>query len=434
MVRITRRKFGTFVGATGLAAAAHGSFPLPAYAQGKAKVVIIGGGAGGASVAHKVKASAPELDVFLVEIKTAYTSCFFSNLFLGGLRTFESITHTYDGLKELGVNVIHDLAESVDADGKKVQLLGGSTLDYDRLVLSPGIDIKYDTIEGYSPEAAKVMPHAWQAGQQTQILRDKIHSMEDGGVVVLAAPPNPYRCPPGPYERICMIAHVLKTKKPKSKLILLDPKPSFSKQAAFMEAFKTYYDGIVEVNLSNEFDDFRVNRVDPATGEVHTVGGRVEKAAVANIVPAQKAGLIAHKAGCTDGDWCPIKPDNMSSALVPNVYVLGDSSVATQMPKSAFSANSQARVVAADIVVQLTKAKKYGPRFRNTCWSAITVDDSIKVGANYKPGSLDGKPALVASGGFVSKPGEEAALRRQNFAESFAWYDNITRDIFAKPV
>ncbi len=432
MAKITRRKFGVLVGASGLAVVAQNAISGPVFAQGKAKVVIVGGGAGGATVAHKVKAAAPELDVTLVEIKKAYTSCFFSNLYLGGLRTFESITHTYDGLKKLGVNVIHELAQSVDGAGKKVQLKDGTTLSYDRLVLSPGIDIKYDTIEGYSPEAAEVMPHAWQAGQQTKLLHDKINAMDDGGVVVLAAPPNPYRCPPGPYERMCMIARVLKQKKPKSKLILLDPKPSFSKQPAFMEAFKRYYGDIIEVNLSNEFDDFRVNRVDPATGEVHTAGGRTEKAAVANIVPAQRAGLIAHKAGCADGDWCPVKPEDMSSTLVSDVYVLGDASIATQMPKSAFSANSQAKVVAADILANLAKARKFGPRYRNTCWSALTTDDSIKVGANYKPGTLGDKPALVASGSFVSKPGEEAALRRQNFEESFSWYDNITKDIFAK--
>ena len=432
MARITRRKFGALVGATGLATAAQNALPLPAFAQGKAKVVIIGGGAGGATVAHKVKVAAPQLDVTLVEVKKSYTSCFFSNLYLGGLRTFQSITHTYDGLSALGVNVVHAHARSVDTSAKTVGLNDGTKLSYDRLVLSPGIDLKYETIEGYSPEAAQEMPHAWQAGQQTQLLRDKIHAMEDGGVVLLAAPPNPYRCPPGPYERMCMIAHILRTKKPKSKLILLDPKPSFSKQPAFMEAFKTYYDGIIEVNLSNEFDDFRVNRVDVSTGEVHTAGGRIEKPAVANIVPAQRAGEIAHKAGVADGDWCPVKPENMSSALVSNVYVLGDASVARQMPKSAFSANSQAKVVAADLVADLVNARKFDPRFRNTCWSALTPDASIKIGANYKPGLLGEKPALVASGSFVSKPGEDASLRRDNFAESFAWYDNITKDIFAK--
>ena len=188
------------------------------------------------------------------------------------------------------------------------------------------------------------MPHAWLAGAQTELLKKKLEAMRDGGVVVMAAPNNPYRCPPGPYERACMIAHYLKTQKPKSKLIIFDPKKSFSKQPVFTEAFETYYKDIIELNLTTEIDDFTVVRVDPNTGEVFTKAGRKEKADVANIVPNQRAGEIAHKAGCAEGDWCPVNFENFTAVKVPGIYVLGDAAIANEMPKSAFSANSQAKV------------------------------------------------------------------------------------------
>jgi sulfide dehydrogenase [flavocytochrome c] flavoprotein subunit len=432
MANFSRRQFAKIVGGGAVAAASAGPLCHFAIAKGKGKVVIVGGGAGGATVAHHVKKSAPDLDVTLVEVQPEYTTCFFSNLYLGGFRTFESLTHDYEGLKKLGVNVVHDLATGVDALMKTVALKGGASLAYDRLVLSPGIGFKYDTIEGYSEDAAEMMPHAWKAGQQTKLLKSKLETMDDGGLVVLAPPNNPYRCPPGPYERMCMIAHYLKSNKPKSKLILLDPKTKFSKQPLFMEAVNKYYKDIVQVNLTNEIDNFGVVKVDPKTGEVTTKSGEKFTAAVANIIPNQKAGKIAFDAGCTEGDWCPVEAGTFLSAKVPDVYVLGDASVATQMPKSGFSANSQAKAVAAHIASVLSGKKFFPPRFRNTCWSLVGENDSVKVGASYKAGEKDGKSMLVASGGFVSKTGEDAKLREEQFKESEGWYSGITTDMFAK--
>lgn len=288
MADFSRRQFGKMAGGGAIIAAGAGSLAHFAIAQGKGKVVVVGGGAGGATVAHHVKKSAPDLDVTLVEMSTTYTTCFFSNLYLGGMRTLESLTHGYDGLKALGVNVVHDMAVGVDATKKTVALKSGASLAYDRLVLSPGIDFKYEGIEGYSEEAAEVMPHAWKAGPQTKLLKDKLTAMEDGGLVVMAAPGNPYRCPPGPYERMCMIAHLLKTTKPKSKLIVLDPKPKFSKQPVFMEAVNKYYKDVVQLNLTNEIDNFAVVKVDVKTGEITTKSGEKFTAAVANIIPNQK--------------------------------------------------------------------------------------------------------------------------------------------------
>ena len=426
---IDRREFARLIGGAALAAASP-VFRSAAIAKGDAKVVVVGGGAGGATVARILKAQAPQLDVTVVEIQPIYTTCFNSNHYFGGFRTFASLQHSYDGLRKLGITVATDTAYDVDTAKRTVGLAGGTTLTYDRLVLSPGIAFKWAAIEGYSPEIAEMMPHAWTAGEQTLLLMRQLEAMDDGGVVVMAVPDNPYRCPPGPYERACMIAHFLKTRKPKSKLVILDAKRTFSKQAAFEEAFQRHYDGIIDLNLTNEIDDFKVVRVDPATKEVVTKSGERVKAAVANIIPPQRAGDIAHVAGCADGDWCPIKPANFASAKVKDVYVLGDSAIAVEMPKSAFSANSQGKEVAADILADLVGAERYPARYRNTCWSLLAADDSIKIGASYEPADKDSKPFLEPSGAFVSQRDESAEVRKQNYLESVAWYHAIIADAF----
>jgi sulfide dehydrogenase [flavocytochrome c] flavoprotein subunit len=351
-MRITRRDFGKLIGGASAGAIATTGVSRFAIAQNAPKVVVVGGGAGGATAAHFLKKDAPNFD------------------------------------------------------------------------------IKFDSVPGYSREAALVMPHAYNTALDgKRLLKRQLDAMRDGGVVVIVTPNNPYRCPPGPYERACMIAHYLKTKKPKSKLIILDPKKAFSKQAVFIEAFDKYYKDIIELNLTTEIDDYAVTSVDPKTKEIVTKAGKKVKADVANIIPQQRAGEIAHKAGAAKGDWVPINPENFSAKEVKDIYVLGDSAVAVEMPKSAFSANSQAKVVAADIVAELTKKDKFPARYRNTCWSLLAPDDDVKIGANYAP--KDGK--LDPSGSFVSQKGEAADVRKQNYAESIAWYDSIISEMFAKP-
>ena len=428
-MRINRRDFTAGAGLIAVSAAV---LTRPALAQGAAKVVIIGGGPGGATVANKIKTADPAIDVTLIEPKEAYTTCFYSNLFIGGFRSFASITHTYEGLKKRGIKVVTDTATAVDSTAKTVTLSKGVTVPYDRLVIAPGIDIKYGGIEGYTPEAAEIMPHAWQGGAQTALLKEKLLAMSDGGVVVMAVPANPYRCPPGPYERACMIGHFLKTRKPKSKLIIFDAKKTFSKQPVFEEAFNEYYKGVIELNLTNEIDDFAVVKVDPSTGEVTTKSGRKERAAVANIIPAQMAGSIAVKAGCTEGDWCPINPENFSSAKVKDVYVVGDAAIAADMPKSAYTSASQGTFVAADIVADLTQKPREKGKYRNTCWSMVAPDNSAKIGGDYVPASKDGKAFLEVKEPFVSKAGESNDVRRETFNESAAWYESFTNELFAK--
>src|SRR5690606_31204956 len=223
MKRIDRRQFGKLAGAAGILGVGTSAFGRFAIAQGTAKVVIVGGGAGGATVAHYVKKGAPDLDVTLIEANPIYCSSFFSNLYLGGFRTLDSLNHDYAGLKKLGVNVVQDYATDVDTTARTVRTRGGSDFSYDRLVLSPGMALNYESVEGYSREAAEVMPHAYTTdGAQKELLKSQLDAMDDGGTVLVLPPNNPFRCPPGPYERVCMIAHMLKTSKPKSKLVVLD--------------------------------------------------------------------------------------------------------------------------------------------------------------------------------------------------------------------
>ena len=432
MATYTRRQFTSVMTGAGLVAATP-FLTRVSLAEGPAKVVIIGGGPGGTTVANRLKAANPALDVTLVEPKEKYTTCFYSNLYLGGFRSFQSITHDYEGVKKRGITIVSDTATAIDTAAKTVTLAkGGTPLSYDRLVVAPGIDIKFETIEGYSPDAAEIMPHAWQGGAQTWLLKQKLLALTDGGTVVMTVPPNPYRCPPGPYERACMIAHFLKTRKPKSKLIILDAKKTISKQAVFEEAFKDFYKDIVELNLTNEIDDFSVLRVDAKSGEVVTRAGRKEMAALANIIPAQKAGVIAAKAGLTDGDWCPVNPENFSSTKAKDVYVLGDAAIAADMPKSAFTAASQAGVVANDIIADLAGKDRVPGKYRNTCWSMVAPDNSAKIGGDYLPAKKDGKGFLEVKEPFVSKAGESADIRRETFNESAGWYTGLITDMFGK--
>ncbi len=433
MSEISRRDLGKLVAGAGVGAIAASSFGPFAIAQGAAagRVVVIGGGAGGASAARALKLGAPKLQVTLIEPNRIYSSSFFSNLYLGGFRTYASLNHNYDGLRRLGIDVVHQTAMAVDTVKKTVRASGNLTFAYDKLVVSPGIAIKYDSVPGYSEAVSNGRaPHAYVTqGSGKLHLKGLLDRMPDGGTVAMVMPNNPSRCPPGPYERAAMIAHYLKTRKPKSRIVILDPKKAFSKQPVFVEAFDKYYKDIIELNLTTDIDDFSVTGIDARAREITTKAGKKVKYDVANVIPQQSAGKIALQAGLAKGDWCPVNPENFASAIVKDVYVLGDATIAAEMPKSAFSANSQAKVAANDILAELTNAERFPARFRNTCWSLLAPNDNVKIGANYAP--KDGK--LDPSGGFVSKPGEDAATRAQNYQESIGWYASIVADMFGGP-
>ncbi|MBI3778594.1 MAG: FAD-dependent oxidoreductase, partial [Gammaproteobacteria bacterium] len=248
MSQITRRDFLKIAGAASAAGVlGHASLARAAEGgKGSARVVIIGGGFGGATCAKYLRRLDPGVAVTLIEPSTKFITCPFSNMVLGGLRDMNSITQNYGALKKKhGVNVMHDTVTSIDAAGKKVKLKSGKTLSYDRLVVSPGIDFKWDAVEGYSEKAAEVMPHAWKAGPQTLLLQKKLKAMKNGGTFVMVAPPNPFRCPPGPYERASMVAHYLKEHKPKSKIIILDVKDAFSQQGLFLDGWKKVYGDMI---------------------------------------------------------------------------------------------------------------------------------------------------------------------------------------------
>ncbi len=341
MTALTRRHFGLVLGA-GAATLA-----MPAYlrSQGKPKVVVIGGGAGGATAARYIaKDSEGAIDVTLIDESNKYTTCFFSNLYLGGYRDFNSITHGYDKLESnYGIKKVTGRAKSVDRAAKTVTMEDGSTIPYDRLVIAPGIDFVWDSVNGYSEEASKVAPHAWKAGPQTELLKSKLDAVENGQTIIMVAPPNPYRCPPGPYERVSMMAHVLKKKGLKdAKIIVLDTKEKFSKQALFQEGWQKYYQGMIEWYAPSVHGG--IKSVDVGAGTV-TTDLDTFKGAMLNIIPAQKAGAIAAAAGvANDSGFCPIDASSMRSTMDENIFVIGDASIAGAMPKSAFRQTARPRL------------------------------------------------------------------------------------------
>lgn len=413
----------TFLGSAGVLAAGL-SAPM-VLAQGNPRVVVIGGGAGGATAArYLAKDSKGEIDVTLIEPSRTYYTCFFSNLYLGGFQELSDIAHSYGKLAaDYGINVVHDWAVGVDRDAKTVSLAGGGAVPYDKLILSPGIDFVDGSVEGWDVSAQNKMPHAYKAGSQTELLKAQIKAMPQGGTFAMVAPPNPYRCPPGPYERVSMVAHVLKDHNPTAKIIVADPKPKFSKMALFQEGWANHYEGMVDW-IGEDFGGGSVS-VNPDAMTV-TIDGEETKVDVCNVIPAMKAGRIAEMAGVTDGNWAPVNAADMSSKSDQNIYVLGDASQQGDMPKSGFSANSQAKVCANAVRGALTGSKVFPAKFSNTCWSLIDTDDGVKVGATYEA-TLE---KIAKVDGFISQTGENADLRKATYEESLGWYAGITSDMF----
>ncbi|BDW88949.1 NAD(P)/FAD-dependent oxidoreductase [Thalassospira tepidiphila] len=423
MSSVTRRTFNKFLGAGA------GAMAMPGIlrAQGRKNVVIVGGGAGGATVArHLAEKASGAINITLIEDSEKYTTCFFSNLYLGGYRDFASITHGYDRLvNDYGIRKVTARAEEIDRTAQQVRTSTGETIPYDRLVLSPGIDLIFDSVPGYSAALAESAPHAWQAGPQTQLLKSKIDGLKNGDQVVMVAPPNPYRCPPGPYERVSMIAHTLKARGLNDcTIVVLDPKEKFSKQGLFAEGWEKYYPGMVEWYGPNIHGG--IKSVDVEAGTVETDFDTFS-GALLNIIPAQQAGSIAITAGLSDDSgFCPVDAESMRSKRDQNIFVIGDASIAGAMPKSGSAANSQAKVVVMHLMADLMDTRVFPARYLNTCWSLVETNDGIKVGAQY--GNVDG--AIASTSSFISQPDESADVRRHTFEESVAWYDGITKDMF----
>jgi NADPH-dependent 2,4-dienoyl-CoA reductase/sulfur reductase-like enzyme len=372
-----------------------------------------------------LKRGDPSLKVTLIEPATTFYTCPFTNLYLAGLRRFEQQGHGFDDLRAAGIDVIHDLATAVDSQAKTLTLSKGQKLSYDKLLLSPGIDFRWNTLEGYDEAASLLAPHAWKAGDQTRLLKNQLDAMPNGGTFIMVAPENPFRCPPGPYERASMVAHYFKQNKPKSKILILDAKDSFSKQGLFQDGWKQVYGDMIEwVPFSK---DGKVTRVDAARLSVETEFGEIHKADVLNVIPPQKAGAIAEQAGVTNASgWVPIDPHTFESEQVKDIYVVGDATIASPMPKSGFSANTQAKLAAASIINALSGKPAPQATLSNTCYSLIAPDYGISVGHLYA--FADDKLA-EASGG-VSPKEASSAFRKQEAQYGEAWYAAISRDIW----
>jgi sulfide dehydrogenase [flavocytochrome c] flavoprotein subunit len=421
---MNRRNFIQMAGAVaGLSLASCASVsPVSDLAVKKGRrVVVVGGGYGGAIAAKYIRMSDPSIEVVLIERNKTFISCPFSNLVIGGTRNLKENMISYDALaSNHGVKMVFEEVTAVDAAAKKIRVASGD-ISYDRLILSPGIDFRFSEIEGYDPiETPRVIPHAWKAGEQTLLLRQQLVDMPDGGLVVLSIPLTPYRCPPGPYERISQIAWYLKNHKPKSKIIVLDANPDIiSKGPLFRKAWEKHYKGMIEFRASNQITEVNT--------KARSVGNGVEefKGAVVNMIPPQKAGLIAHLAGVVGEDkkWCPVNQTTFESTLVPGVHVIGDACMAGPMPKSGYSANSQAKVCALNVVQMMNGLPTIPPSHVNVCYSFVTDKEAISVSGVYK---LDDKGATIAvpnSGGVSPDLSELEGV----YAKS--WIKNILHEM-----
>ena len=411
--------------ARGIAASvAASAWPCPSLAQSSARIVVIGGGFGGASCARAFRQLDAKLQVTLIEPSRIFTACPFSNEVIAGLRDLPAQQFTYDSIAAEGVTVIRQAAAKIDPQTRVVSLADGSFVSYDRLVLAPGIELRFDALPGYDEDASLKMPHAWKAGEQTTLLRRQIEAMEDGGLVVLAVPAAPLRCPPAPYERASLIAHYLKAKKPRSKILILDAKDGFSQQKLFEAAWKELYPGMIErIALSQ---GGRVTSVDPSTNAIVTDFGNYT-AQVASVIPPQKAGRIAEIAGAADNTgWCPIDPVSFASKLVPNIHVIGDAAIAGGIPKSASAAQAQGKACAAVIVNMLSGKPPETPRLTGTCYNTVAPGYTFSQSGVYQP--KDG--LFVEVEGTTSPVNAPREVRRREAERAVDWFKTITVDAF----
>ncbi|MFT0861842.1 FCSD flavin-binding domain-containing protein [Ancylobacter sp. G4_0304] len=411
----------------GLAAGAFTALGSPAVrAQAAPRVVVIGGGFAGASAARALKREDPRLAVTLVEPNPRYTACPLSNAVIAGLRDMKRQHFGYAAIAAEGIVHVPQAATRVEPERREVVLADGVRLTFDRLIVAPGIDLRFDALPGYGKATADLMPHAWKAGEQTRLLRRQLEAMEDGGLVVISAPANPFRCPPGPYERASLIANYLQRHKPRSKILILDRKDAFSKQRLFEAGWAALYPGRIE--WVGESLGGGVTEVDAATRTLRTEFGE-HRAAVANVIPPQRAGAIAAIAGVADATgWCPIDPVTFESRLVPDIHVIGDAAIGGAMPKSAFTANAQAKACASAVIALLRGETPGDPKLINTCYSLLAPDYGISIAGVYTP--RDGLLAEVEGAGGTSPLDAPAAVRAEEAAYGEAWFETVTAEAF----
>ena len=417
---VTRRK-----AVLGITAAAALARPSILRAQASGRVVVVGGGFGGAACARALKRARDDLHVMLIEPNAVFTACPFSNAVIAGLREIEAQRFGYDKIAADGVTLIAQAVTMIEPERRSVMTADGVALPYDRLVLSPGIDFHLEALPGYDAPAAQKMPHAWKAGAQTLLLRRQLEAMADGGTVAIAIPANPSRCPPAPYERASLIAHYLKTRKPRSKVLILDAKDSFSQQRLFERAWKELYGDMIErIGLSQ---GGRVTSVDPATMAIVTEFGNYTPD-VANVIPPQRAGSIAGIAGAADATgWCPIDPVSFESKLVSNIHVIGDACLGGAIPKSASAASAQGRACAAAIVNLLAGRAPEPPRLTGVCYNVVAPGYGFSLAGNYQP---RGDIFAEVEGAATSPVDAPRELRAREASEAERWFDTIMAETF----
>ena len=418
---VTRRS--AVLGITAAAAAL--AWPRLSRAQSTARVVVVGGGFGGAACARALKRAQADLQVILIEPNAVFTSCPFSNEVIAGLRDIEAQQFSHDKLAANGVTMIDQAVTTIEPRLRSVMTADGVVMPYDRLVLSPGIDFRFEALPGYDDAASEKMPHAWKAGAQTLLLRRQLEAMDDGGTVAIAIPANPSRCPPAPYERASLIAHYLKTRKPRSKVLLLDAKDNFPQQPLFEKAWKELYGDMIErVGLSQ---GGRATSVDSSTKTIITEFGNYTPD-VANVIPPQRAGRIAEAAGATDATgWCPIDPVTFESKLVKNVHVIGDACLGGGIPKSASAASAQGKACAAAIVALLGSRAPETPRLTGICYNTVAPGYGFSLAGNYQP---RGNIFAEVEGGATSPVDAPRELRAREATEAERWFETITADTF----
>ena len=429
MSKFSRRDFLKILGVSGVAAGS-GSLIMPFNAQAKtgARVVVVGGGFGGATCANYIRHYDPSIEVTLIEPSKEFITCPFSNTVLAGIYGIDYITQSYEGLeKNRGVKVIHDLVTAIDPAGKKVILKGGSSVSYDRLVVSPGISFRWDVIDGATEASAEIMPHAWKAGNQTLLLQKQLNSMKDGGTFIISVPQKPFRAPPAPYERASLVAYYLSQKKPKSKILVIDSGGGNEELPVFRAAWKELYPNMIEWVKGSEQGE--IHKIDTKTMTVFGRSGAKHKADVINLIPPQKAGDIALSSGLAGKDgWCDVDPASFESKVHKGIHIIGDACVAGEMPKTGHAASSQGKICAAAIV----SALRGGSLPKDVTYSESIyslLDPPIGQAAGvYR--LKNGKITRVSGGVSDIDASHKTRVKESNFAKG--WYKGITTDTFAR--
>ncbi len=420
-----RRSFLRLLAAAGVLPAMSG------MARSRPRVVIVGAGYGGATCARYLAYANAGIDIVLVEASRLIHTCPFSNYVIGGFFHMDDLTWSLRGLEQLGVTVVCARALAFDPSRKTLTLDDGQNLTWDRLVLSPGIDVHTSAIEGYDAKAVAVMPHAWKAGPQTLDLARRLRAVKNGGVVVITVPDYPYRCPPAPYERAAVMAWYLKNHgRERCKILIFDAKSAFTKQDLFRQGWEQLYPGMIEWTGG---DDARLIRVDAAAMRLYMAGGDTVRCDLANVIAPQRAAKIARDGGLgrrgpEGGNWCRVNGFTLESREVPNVHVLGDSIVPGDMPKSGFAANAQGKACAAALVAILHERSVRAPVFMNVCYSLLGPDYGISIAGLYRAGKK--RITAIGGAGGVSPLSADRSFRRREARAARGWYEAMAQEMY----